>query len=86
MVKRLCLWLRRSRRLEEIGRQEIYDQKITSVDIVCGIAASGRTPYVLGVLKEAQKNGISTIFITTVQKNNYVYMQILLSIYPLVQK
>lgn len=53
---------------EEIGRQEIYDQKVTSVDIVCGIAASGRTPYVLGVLKEAQKNGISTIFITTVPK------------------
>lgn len=53
---------------EELGRQEIYDQKVTSVDIVCGIAASGRTPYVLGVLKEAQKNGISTIFITTVPK------------------
>ena len=53
---------------EEIGRQEIYDQKVTSVDIVCGIAASGRTPYVLGLLKEAQKKGISTIFITTVPK------------------
>lgn len=54
--------------LEEIGSQEIYAQKVTSIDVVCGIAASGRTPYVLGVLKEAQKKGISTIFITTVPK------------------
>lgn len=54
---------------EDLGREEIYIQKITSLDIVCGIAASGRTPYVLGALKEAAKNGISTIFVTTVPKN-----------------
>ncbi len=53
---------------EEIGRQEIANQKITSLDVVCGIAASGRTPYVLGVLKEAKEHEIPTIFVTTVPK------------------
>ncbi len=51
---------------EEVGREEIYNQKVTTLDIVCGIAASGRTPYVHGVIKEAKANGISTILITTV--------------------
>ena len=51
---------------EELGRQEIYTQKVTALDIVCGIAASGRTPYVHGVIKEARENGIPTIFVTTV--------------------
>ncbi len=54
---------------EEVGREEIYNQKVTTLDIVCGIAASGRTPYVHGVIKEAKANGISTILITTVPDN-----------------
>lgn len=51
---------------EKAGREEIDRQKITELDIVCGIAASGRTPYVLGVLKEAQQRGINTVLLTTV--------------------
>lgn len=35
-------------------------------DIIVGLAASGRTPYVHGALKEARKIGCKTIFITTV--------------------
>lgn len=34
-------------------------------DVVCGIAASGRTPYVRGVLEEAQKINCKSILITT---------------------
>lgn len=37
---------------EELGREEITNQKITQLDVVCGIAASGRTPYVVGLLKK----------------------------------
>jgi N-acetylmuramic acid 6-phosphate etherase len=55
--------------LEETGRYEIHQQKITSLDVVCGIAASGRTPYVHGVLKEARDYGIPTIFVTTVPEH-----------------
>ena len=51
---------------EEEGRSEIERHSITDLDVVCGLAASGRTPYVLGVLKEAQEHGIKTIFVTTV--------------------
>ena len=53
---------------EEEGRKLIKVHNVSSVDIICGIAASGRTPYVLGVIKEALEQGISTIFITTVPK------------------
>jgi N-acetylmuramic acid 6-phosphate etherase len=35
-------------------------------DIVCGLAASGRTPYVHGAIKEASKRGCRTILVTTV--------------------
>jgi N-acetylmuramic acid 6-phosphate etherase len=34
-------------------------------DVVCGIAASGRTPYVLGALREARRLGTGTIGLTT---------------------
>ncbi len=54
---------------EEIGRDEIMNQKVTPLDVVCGLAASGRTPYVLGVLKEAQENNIPTILVTTVPES-----------------
>ena len=29
----------------ELGKQDLVDQKLTEKDVVCGIAASGRTPY-----------------------------------------
>ncbi len=34
-------------------------------DVVCGIAASGRTPYVLGALDEARRRGAVTVGVTT---------------------
>ncbi len=33
--------------------------------VVCGISASGRTPFVLGALHEAHRRGLPTIFIST---------------------
>lgn len=38
--------------------------QITSNDVLVGIAASGRTPYVIGGVKDAKKNGIVTGCIT----------------------
>lgn len=54
---------------EEVGIADLDKSKATSLDVVCGLAASGRTPYVLGVLKEAAKRGIKTIFVTTVPES-----------------
>tara|TARA_R110000868_G_scaffold37111_5_gene131382 strand:- start:3066 stop:4028 length:963 start_codon:yes stop_codon:yes gene_type:complete len=54
---------------EEKGANDLIESGATSIDIICGIAASGRTPYVLGVLKKADELGMKTIFITTVPKS-----------------
>ena len=46
------------------GADAIIKKKITSNDIVTGIAACGMTPFVRGALKQAKKIGAGTIFIT----------------------
>lgn len=38
---------------KELGRQDLVDLKLSANDIVVGIAASGRTPYVIGGLEYA---------------------------------
>ena len=50
--------------LEEGGKQALVDAGVGSVDVVCGIAASSRTPYVIGALKYAKTLGCKTLFIT----------------------
>jgi N-acetylmuramic acid 6-phosphate etherase len=42
----------------------IKERGITGRDVVCGISASGRTPFVLGALKVAQASGAATILLT----------------------
>ena len=44
----------------ERGWQELEAHGITELDTVVGIAASGRTPYVIGALREARRRGILT--------------------------
>jgi N-acetylmuramic acid 6-phosphate etherase len=51
---------------ESNGRQAVDEIGLRKQDVLCGLAASGRTPYVLGALKEANERGCKTIFITTV--------------------
>jgi N-acetylmuramic acid 6-phosphate etherase len=42
------------------GWKDLEDQLINQQDVLVGIAASGRTPYVIGALKTARENGITT--------------------------
>lgn len=42
------------------GWKDLEDQLINQQDVLVGIAASGRTPYVIGALKTARENGIIT--------------------------
>ena len=49
----------------ELGRSEIEEHQIQRGDVVVGIAASGRTPYVLGVVSRAKEIGAFTVGITT---------------------
>ena len=51
--------------LPENGAEEVRKKNIGPNDIVCGIAASGRTPFVKGALDEAKKRGITRIIIST---------------------
>ncbi|HEX4632038.1 MAG TPA: N-acetylmuramic acid 6-phosphate etherase [Chthoniobacterales bacterium] len=46
------------------GALGIEERGVTGKDIVCGITASGRAPFVLGALAEAKKRGAQTILLT----------------------
>jgi len=46
------------------GWKDLKKYKITSKDVVIGIAASGTTPYVIGALEQCNKNNIATGCIT----------------------
>lgn len=47
------------------GARDLAARKITSRDVVAGIAASGTTPYVLGALDYAKRRRATTIGITS---------------------
>jgi len=49
---------------EENGAKDVIKAKVTEKDTVCGIAASRRTPYVIGAVKKAQELGAKTIYVT----------------------
>lgn len=47
------------------GALDIDKKRVGAKDIVCGIAASLRTPYVVEAVKRAKQRGARTIFVTT---------------------
>ena len=49
---------------ESNGTEAINEAGVTSEDVVCGIAASRRTPYVVGAVARAREIGAKTIFVT----------------------
>ena len=50
----------------ESGTLAVRERQLTSRDVIVGIASSGRTPYVIGALKEAHTLGATTIFLCCV--------------------
>ena len=46
----------------ESGAHAVRERQLTPRDVIVGIASSGRTPYVIGALKEAHAVGATTIF------------------------
>ena len=48
----------------ELGKADLQNTSLSKSDIVVGIAASGRTPYVLGALAYARELGVRTIAIS----------------------
>ncbi|ODG91828.1 MULTISPECIES: N-acetylmuramic acid 6-phosphate etherase [Bacillaceae] len=49
---------------EELATHDLKEIKLNKNDIVVGIAASGRTPYVIGGLKYAKEIGASTVAVS----------------------
>ncbi|KID03966.1 N-acetylmuramic acid-6-phosphate etherase [Hafnia alvei] len=48
----------------ELGEQDLKDHHLCERDVVVGIAASGRTPYVIGAMKYARSIGATTVSLT----------------------
>ncbi|MCG7344215.1 N-acetylmuramic acid 6-phosphate etherase [Sporosarcina sp. ACRSL] len=46
---------------EALGAKDVEDLQITKHDVIIGIAASGRTPYVKGALMYAKNRGATTV-------------------------
>jgi len=49
---------------EALGWQDLQTYQVEKLDTVVGIAASGRTPYVLGAVKKAREHGMLTACVT----------------------
>lgn len=54
---------------ESLAAEDLGNLNLTSKDVVLGLAASGRTPYVIGGLDYAQKIGAGTISIACVNNS-----------------
>jgi N-acetylmuramic acid 6-phosphate etherase len=50
---------------ERNGARDLQRIKLTRLDVVVGIAASGTTPYVVGALKYARGRGATTVAVTS---------------------
>jgi len=45
----------------ELGEEDVEEANITAKDLVVGISASGRTPYVLGAMKKSKERGAKVV-------------------------
>ena len=69
---------------EEKGASEVVSAKVSPKDVVCGIAASRRTPYVVGAVKKAKQLGAKTLFVTTNPRKDFDIEEVDVAICPYV--
>ncbi len=48
----------------ELGALSLAERGVNAADVVCGISASGRTPFVLGALQRAREIGAKTVLLS----------------------
>ena len=53
------------------GEQAMIEMKVHANDVVCGIAASRRTPYVVAAVKKAKELGAKTLYVTTNPRSEF---------------
>ncbi|MCE1188021.1 MAG: N-acetylmuramic acid 6-phosphate etherase [Ignavibacteria bacterium] len=69
---------------EEFGAKDVVKAKVTAKDVVCGIAASKRTPYVIGAVKKAKELGAVTLFVTCNPRETFDIAEVDVAICPYV--
>ncbi len=69
---------------EENGANDVLTAKVNNKDVVCGIAASRRTPYVVGAVKKAKELGAKTLYITCNPRKNFNIKEVDVAICPFV--
>lgn len=70
--------------LEENGAKDVVTARVNSKDVVCGIAASRRTPYVVGAVKKAKELGAKTLFVTCNPREEFNISEVDVAICPYV--
>lgn len=58
---------------EDWGVRDLEAKKVEPRDVVCGIAASRRTPYVVAAVRRAKELGARTVFVTTNPRSDFRY-------------
>lgn len=69
---------------EENGAKDVLKAKVNKKDVVCGIAASRRTPYVVGAVKKAKELGAVTLYITCNPRKDFNIREVDVAICPYV--
>lgn len=67
---------------EENGAEDVLKAKVTNKDVVCGIAASRRTPYVIGAVKKAKELGAKTLYVTCNPRSTFDIKEVDIAICP----
>lgn len=69
---------------EENGAKDVIAAIVTDKDVVCGIAASRRTPYVVGAVKKAKELGAKTLYVTCNPRENFNIKEVDVAMCPYV--
>ncbi len=69
---------------EENGAKDVLKANVNEKDVVCGIAASRRTPYVIGAVNKAKELGATTLFITCTPRETFNVDSVDVAICPVV--
>lgn len=67
---------------EENGVKDVIKANVISKDVVCGIAASRRTPYVIGAIKKAKELGATTLYVTATPRDTFNIKEVDVAICP----
>ena len=67
---------------EENGANDVIAASVTDKDVVCGIAASRRTPYVIGAVKKAKELGATTLYVTATPRDTFNIDEVDIAICP----